>query len=201
MRFKGYGLRLVVWSVSLLCLLFLVSGCGQSGSDSGGDSSDTTQTAGDPYALYNQVQMGQTKEQVDATLGVKPEELASFSYIYTDKDGYGVAVGYSDILSKTNTPVVITKMIYGTKATLYMNAVGKKNEVTDDQVAKITEGMTYAEVKAILGSDGIESSAADNFDGTLKITRLWLKDGVISGVAVNFHGADDNGIVEMVVSL
>lgn len=207
MRFKVNSTGLFILMVSLIGLL-LLSGCGQSGggsgsgsSTSGENTSSTTQNEGDPYGFYNQVQMGQTKEQVDAALGVTPEELATDSYIYTDKDGYAVAVGFSDILSKSGAPEVLSKMIYGTKSAWYMNSVGKKNEITDEQAAKITEGMSYDQVKTILGSDGIENTTMSNYDGTVNITRIWLKDGVISGLALIFKGADGGGTVVQIITV
>jgi hypothetical protein len=207
-RLKMNGPGLFFMSVFVFCMLFLFTSCGQGGStsstgssSSGGDTSSTTQSAGDPYALYNKVQGGQTKEQVDAALGVKSEELTTDNYIYTDADGYGVAVGFSDIMSETNTPVVITKMIYGTKSAWYMNSIGRKNEITDEQAAKITEGMTYDQVKSILGSDGIENSTSYSYDGSLNITRLWLKDGIISGLGLIFNGAGGAGTVVQIVTI
>lgn len=195
MRFKG----LFVLLISLISLLF--SGCGQSGGGSSADSGSGAESQGDPYALYNKVEMGQTKEEVDAALGVTPEELTTDVYIYTDEDGYSVSVGFSTILSDSNTNEVLTKMIYGTKTAEYMNAIGKENEITDEQAAQITQGMTYDEVKTILGSDGIEQSMTNSYGGGVTVTRVWLKDGIISGLSLEFTGTDDSSPVSLIISL
>lgn len=199
MRFKSKGLALFVLLIAVTGLLF--TGCGQSGGSSSSDSSGTAESQGDPYALYNKVEMGQTKEEVDAALGVTPEELTSDIYIYTDEDGYSVSVGFSTILSDNNTAEVLTKMIYGTKTAEYMNSIGRENEITDEQAAQITEGMTYDEVKAILGSDGIEQSMGNTYGGGVTVTRVWLKNGLISGLSLEFMGTDGSSPVTLVVSI
>lgn len=197
MRFKGFALSVLL--ISLISLLF--SGCGQSGGSSSSDGSSDAESQGDPYALYNKVEMGQTKEEVDAALGVTPEELTSDIYVYTDEDGYSVSVGFSTILSDSDTNEALTKMIYGTKTAEYMNAIGKENEITEEQASQITQGMTYDEVKTILGSDGIEQSMSNSYGGGVTVTRVWLKDGIISGLSLEFTGTDGSSPVSLIVSL
>jgi len=197
MRFKSFALSVLL--ISLISLLF--SGCGQSSGSSSSDGSSDAESQGDPYALYNKVEMGQTKEEVDAALGVTPEELTSDIYVYTDEDGYSVSVGFSTILSDSDTNEVLTKMIYGTKTAEYMNAIGKENEITEEQASQITQGMTYDEVKTILGSDGIEQSMSNSYGGGVTVTRVWLKDGIISGLSLEFTGTDGSSPVSLIVSL
>ncbi|WKY48293.1 hypothetical protein Q5O24_02880 [Eubacteriaceae bacterium ES3] len=203
MRFKLKGPGLFFLLISLVSLLFLFTGCGQSDSSSTGssDSNSTAESQGDPYALYNKVEIGQTKEEVDENLGITPEELASDIYIYTDKDGYSVSVSFSTILSDTDTNEVLTKMIYGTKTAEYISSVGKENEITDEQAAQITEGMTYDEVKTILGSDGIEQSMSGAYGGGVTVSRIWMKDGIISGLVLEFMGTEGSSTVDLIISL
>jgi outer membrane protein assembly factor BamE (lipoprotein component of BamABCDE complex) len=204
MRFKLKGPGLFFLLISLVGLLFLFSGCGQSDSTSSTGSSDsntTTESTGDPYALYNKVELGQTKEEVDENLGITPEELASDIYIYTDEDGYSVSVSFSTILSDDNSNEVLTKMIYGSKTAEYISSVGKENEITEEQAAQITEGMTYDEVKTILGSDGIEQTMSGAYGGGVTVNRIWMKDGIISGLVLEFSGTEGSSTVDLIVSL
>jgi len=69
--------------------------------------------------------------------------------------------------------------------------------VTEDQLASITKGMTYEEVKGILGGDGIEIiSMANPLDKTNPINvMIWFNDDE-TGFYVTFIG--DKGTVQSV---
>lgn len=138
--------RLGLLIIFCLSLMVLFTGCSGSGTKGTGNS--------DPYNLYDKVTMGQTKSEVDKTLGVTPEKKDG-TFIYADKDsGFGVQVSYdaSDMVSM--------KAMYHSDESKIAALSGA--EVTKEKGASITAGMTYDEVKNILGSEGLEVVQAAN---------------------------------------
>lgn len=102
------------------------------------------------YDFYNQVAINQTKTEVNNALGVEPVIDADGSYTYTDPStGYSVNVVYS--ASDLVTMKVLLPPVGGGDWFKLAPA-----DVTESQVSSIVEGMTYEEVKNILGSDGLE---------------------------------------------
>lgn len=151
---------------SLVCLglVFILAGCGGSGSNEAANGSK------DPFYFYNQVQLGQPKSEVDAALGVKPEEKEG-TFLYTDdSSGFGVVVTYdaSDMVSM--------KTVNHDDDTKVMDLSDAK--VTEDQLASISKGMTYDEVKSILGSEGLEIIRLTNpvDPNTPATTMIWFND-------------------------
>ncbi|WKY45788.1 hypothetical protein Q5O14_06730 [Eubacteriaceae bacterium ES2] len=102
----------------------------------------------DPFDFYNRVELGETKDQVEADLGVTGV-LSDGTYQYVDEaTGFGVMVVYDS----GNT--VNMKTIYNADETEIMalsDAV-----VTEEQGNSITEGMSYDDVVSLLGTEGIE---------------------------------------------
>lgn len=135
-------------------MIFLITGCSQSNIGSTGKNGNTTAT--DPLKFYNAIKLDQSKADVDKTLGVGTPEKVEESCYYKDPDsGYTVMVMYGD-----NDNVLMKTLIMpkgGAKELAAMN----KATVTADQVANITTGMTYEEVKKILGGDGVEVIRGD----------------------------------------
>jgi hypothetical protein len=102
------------------------------------------------YNFYNKVTLGQAKANVEAALGVVPETNANGESVFYDPgNGYGVSVVYdANNLVTTKTLLVAP----GAAEFLALNNAS----VSESQVAGIKEGMTYDEVKAILGVEGME---------------------------------------------
>lgn len=209
LHFKMNARRLFVFLVGLICLSLLLVACGNDTTDAtpsaepGGEPSNLSedvQVSEEVYDLYNKVQLKQTKEEVDQALGVKAEELTSDTYSYQDENGYGVTIGLSTLFSSTDTNEVFTKMMSGDKWLEYQlqEAFRKENAITDEQAASITEGMTYDEVKATLGSEGVEIALSQQYDGSVEIERAWYKDSVVSLFSINFNGIDGKGTVTTV---
>lgn len=143
------------------------------------------------FEMYNKVSIGMTKAQVDAALGVSPKESTDKTvanhYIYQgSKDVFGVSVLYNEqnkAYSKT--------VIYNTNADI---ASFTSKPVTAEQEGKITEGMTYQEVKEILGGEGVECSitASDKTLSIQGVIRRWANnDG--SSAQVVFTSAEKVG--------
>jgi len=144
------------------------------------------------FDFYNKVQMDQTKAQVDAVLGVAGKagtQLAN-SFTYTDPNtGYGVSVVYGDKNTVTS------------KTLFYLNredlAFLFSKKVTQAQADKITKGMTYDQIKTLLGVDGIEvSSTQIPFnDNKLSSINIWVNpDGSMIQVVLGTDGTSNDAI-------
>ncbi len=213
LKSKMNGRVLFILLVGLLCLGFLLVGCGNGATDAGpsvepsaepsAEANEDPQEQGQVYDFYNKVELGQTKEEVDAVLGVDAEELTPDIHSYENEDGYGVTIGLSTMLSPTDANAVFTKMVSGSKWTEYQLQADfrKENAISDDQAANIIEGMTYDEVKGLLGSEGIEISLSQQYDGSIEVERSWYKDSIVSLFSISFNGTDGNGIVTTVNNL
>ncbi|MBC3796634.1 hypothetical protein [Acetobacterium tundrae] len=108
------------------------------------------------FNFYSQVKMNQFKAEVDDILGAVPEVDEDGLYTYVDTNtGYGVCIAYNDrervTLKGISTPECESELI----------ALGNMS-VTPIQVASIKEGMSYEEVKRILGGAGIEVICVEN---------------------------------------
>jgi len=172
------------WLLAILFflgLVVLVSGC----------SNTTTEKSvnNDPLNFYNKIQLSELKSDVDAALGVVPEEKDG-TFTYTDKStGFGIIVSYDSGKS------VIMKTVYNADESKIM-ALGNAT-VTEDQLASITQGMTYEEVKGILGGEGIEIiSMANPMDKNKPVNvMIWFNDDE-TGFYITFVG--DKGTVQSV---
>lgn len=165
--------RLALFMILCLSLMVLFTGCSSSG------TKDTANS--DPYKFYDKVTMGQTKSDVDKLLGVTPEEQDG-TFIYVDKDsGFGVQVSFdaSDIVSM--------KAIYHPDESKIAALSGA--DVTKEKGAGITEGMTYDEVKNLLGSEGLEVVQAANpaDPNTPVVMMIWFNKNA-TGYYIAFVG-------------
>ncbi|KNZ41551.1 hypothetical protein [Acetobacterium bakii] len=140
----------------------------------------------DPYGFYNKVQLNQTKDEVDSTLDLNTKvDISENAYVYTDEiTGYGVSVSYNSanqVISKT--------IAYPKNADIASLSNAK---VTEDQVAVIAEGMTYNDVKNLLGSDGVEVSRMQNTELNNEPTyiRMWINEDE-TAIMVAFVGNDE----------
>lgn len=159
--------------ISLL-LVLTVAGCGgnSGGSSSGSQSSSSKETV---FEFYDKVQLDQTKEQIDAELGVTPTESTQMEniFVYVNEDtGYGVSVLFNE-----NGLATSKTLFYPTAEEL---AFLTAKAVTQEQADSIPDGATYEEVKTILGEDGIETSATQIpfDDNKVSYIKIWVnKDG------------------------
>lgn len=177
---KNKANYLVFYIVFCLGMVFVLSGCG---------GSATKESNSDPYNFYNQVQLGQPKSEVDAALSVKPETKEG-TFVYKDnKTDFGVVVNYdaSDLVSM--------KTLYHADEKQIMALSHAK--VTEDQLGSITEGMSYEEVKTILGSDGLEIIRLANpvDPNTPTSMMIWFNDDQ-TGFYIAFAG--EKGTVQSV---
>ena len=127
----------------LLILALLLTGCKQAS-----DEPEAKIDPIDPFNFYKQIELGDSKDDVDTLFDVDPIEKEG-SYTYVDPDGsFGVMIVYDS----GNT--VFMKTLYNEDESQIMSLSDAK--VTEDQVDSILEGMSYKEVKSLLGTDGIE---------------------------------------------
>lgn len=160
---------LLAFVVVLVGMTFSLTGCGKQLPEE------------DAYRFYNLIQVGQTRTEVEAALGVIPEESNSeFNYINED-NGFGVTIAY-DANNK-----VTSKTIYNADEDKFLRY--NKSEVSADQKASITQGMTYKQVTDILGSEGLEVSTLENpLDKTTPIyVMIWLNKDK-TGYFISFVG-------------
>ena len=170
--FKNNVNYLVFYIVFCLGMVLVLSGCG---------GSAIKEANSDPFNFYNQVQLGQPKSEVDATLSIKPEEKEGTFIYKDDKTGFGVAINYDA------SNLVSMKTLYHADEKQIMALSHAK--VTEDQLTSITKGITYEEVKTILGSDGLEIiRLANPVDPNTPVsTMIWFNDDQ-TGIYVTFSG-------------
>ncbi|WP_373483206.1 hypothetical protein [Acetobacterium sp.] len=191
--------RLMMVLIVILGILVVASGCFPKGSEKSGDNNSKATNENEKaseastipkigqdqpfYEFYNKVAINQTKEQVDSALGVEPLMDTDGSYLYSDAaTGYTINVFYS--ASGLVTTKVLIVMAAGDEWLKISPAA-----VTESQELKIVEGMTYDEVKSILGSDGLEL-AAMIYPGTkdkILVTLAWVNPD-FSSLNVAFDG-------------
>ena len=156
-------------AIFLLGVVIVLSGC------------DKEVSKDDALNFYNTVQLRETKDEVEAALNGTPKE-SNGEYIYIDADtGFGVSVFYDA------DNLVYTKAVYNADNTKIFALSNAK--VTEDQVASITPGMTYEEVKALLGTDGLETITKVNLNDENNPTSMmiWFNDDN-TGIYIAFYG-------------
>jgi hypothetical protein len=163
------GLSKFLVGFFLLGIVIMLSGCNK----------DVSKV--DSLNFYNTVQLRETKDEVDAALKVTPKKVNG-EYIYIDvNSGFGVSVFYD------TDNLVYTKALYNADNTKIFALSDAK--VTEDQVASITPGMTYEEVKALLGTDGLETITKVNLSDENNPTSMmiWFNDDN-TGIYIAFYG-------------
>lgn len=198
MKRKKLG-QLMLMLIVVLGLLTLVTGCVLNGLDKSDDNDTKTTTDNEAtsevspipkigqnqpfYNFYNKVAINQTKDEVAAALGVEPVMDTDSSYTYNDPaTGFGVNVIYS--ASGLVTTKILMAPVGGGDWIKLSTAI-----VTESQVSSIVEGMTYAEVKSILGGDGLELGAMI-YPGSKEdviYTLMWMNPD-FSSISVAFDG-------------
>jgi hypothetical protein len=177
----------------LLFSLVLLTGCGQTAGkkDSTSQSADKAEenisSSENVSDFFNKVQIGQTKAEVDAALGVTPTSPVEGAFDYVDENGNGVTVIFMERSLGDGSPkVALSKKLIGTEK--YITETPDDQRITEEQAEKIIEGMTYDEVKSILGQDGIVVSEAAGTAGSITTERYWIKPGLASMLSVTFAG-------------
>lgn len=108
------------------------------------------------YSFYNQVELNDTKEDVDKVLAVQAELDGDGLYNYLDPaSAYGVFVGY-DIDNR-----VKTKGIYMPEGPQKLIALSGAR-VREEELQSIHQGMSYDEVVSVLGPGAVEIIATKN---------------------------------------
>lgn len=165
--------------VLILSLVVLLSGCTET----------KDEAVNSPDRFYSQIQLGMEKSQVDSTLGVKPEEKDGTFIYRDDQTDFGVQISYDA------SDLVTSKILYHDNDSAIMGL--SDASVTEDQMASITEGMTYDAVKSLLGSEGTEIiEMANPVDPNNPVVMMiWFNDDQ-TGFYVTFLG--HNGTVKSV---
>lgn len=168
----------------LAALLLMSSGCGENKESGASKASATMEPI---FAMYNKVQLEQTKDQVDTELAVSGEENSNVpnTYYYVDSaTGFGVSVLYDN-----SNKAIGKTVIYNSHKDI---APFCKKSVSKEQTDKIESGMTYDQVNEVLGGEGIEISQTEiSFeDNKLSVIRRWANsDGSCLDV---YFGTDGN---------
>ena len=186
--------------ILIAVLIFTMTGCGESsnhGASTDKESSSASNSSGQPsdslntiFTLYNKVELEQTKDQVDAKLSITGEENSNApnTYSYTDPaTGYGVSVLYDG-----SNAVIGKTVIYESHADI---APFCKKSVSKEQADQITEGMTYDQVKEVLGGDGIEICISELEAGSQEhsVIKRWANsDGSCLDVYFGPDGSVNN---------
>ncbi|TYC83915.1 hypothetical protein FXB42_14810 [Acetobacterium wieringae] len=177
----------------LLCTLVLLTGCGQTtgekgSTDQSADQTEKTISTTDKVSdFFNKVKIGQTKEEVEAALGVTPTSPIEGAFDYVDENGNGVTVIFMERSLGDGSPkVALSKKLIGSEK--YITEATDDQRITAEQAEKITEGMTYDEVKGILGQDGFVVSETEGSGGAITTERYWVKPGIASMLSVTFAG-------------
>lgn len=168
---------LIKFCLVLMFSLLFLTGCNQ---ETG------SRPASDPFDFYNRVELGELKEAVEADLGVTGV-LSDGTYQYVDEaTGFGVMVVYD------SGNAVNMKTIYNADETKIMAL--SDAQVSEEQVANITEGMSYEDVVGILGTDGVEIIQMVNPSDIEKPIHMmiWFNDDN-TGLYVTFLG--EKGLV------
>jgi hypothetical protein len=138
------------------------------------------------FSLYNKVNIGDKKSEVESKLGATGNEAAQNSFVYVDLDtGYAVNVFY------TKGDLVSLKVLIPTKNSTDLIELSKAS-VTSLQVSEIEQGMTLNEVKNKLSGIGIEmlrmSYPGNNENEVYGLA--WInKDGSV--LVVTFDGSNN----------
>jgi len=182
MMSKSKFYQILLLSLVILGMVFALSACSSTQPDTTADNANQEETATDEteapaankiFTFYNAVKLGQTKADVEKVLVVAPEvQSDGTSYFKDAATGYGVMVQYDD------GDKVIVKGLIPPEGAAELVALNKTT-VTADQVAGITPGMTYDEVKKILGGEGVEV-----------IQGISLEDGTTNAYAMAWFNAD-----------
>ncbi|WP_373481691.1 hypothetical protein [Acetobacterium sp.] len=170
-RFKLY----LVMGITIAFILVLAGCSGDSTTSSTAGQSNISRAT--VYDFYDKVQLDQTKEQVDAELGVTPTESSqmenSFTYV-NDDTSFGVSVLFDE-----NGIATSKTLFYSMTEDL---AFLTTKAVTKEQAESIPDGATYDEVKNILGGEGTETSATQIpfEDNKVSYIRVWInQDGTM----------------------
>lgn len=165
--------------IFFLGLVILFPGCSNTATEKSGNS--------DPLTFYNKIQISELKSDVDNVLGVIPTEKDG-TFTYKDnRNGFGVVINYD------SGNRVLLKTVYNADES---NVMALSNAtVAENQLASITPGMTYEEVKGILGGEGTEVvSMANPMDKNNPINvMIWFNDDG-TGFYITFVG--DKGTVQ-----
>lgn len=163
--------------------LFTFAGC------SAGKAALTPAVSQDTiFALYNKVELNQSKDKIDSVLAIAPVPATDMEipngnkiYKYCDsKTDFGVSVLYD----KNNKSVTKT-VIYESHSCI---APFCKKAVTKEQSNQIKRDMTYDQVKTLLGGEGIEVCRTLS-DGEQSVDRRWANsDG--SCIQIGFKAND-----------
>ncbi|WKY48963.1 hypothetical protein Q5O24_06500 [Eubacteriaceae bacterium ES3] len=177
--------------ILLMTVVLLMSGCDGNSSETAIESSETTIASSEiVYEFYDRIQFGQSKEDVDASLQVTPEENTGIenSYTYVNEEtGFGVSALFDEdglLISKT--------LFYPSHKDL---AFLTSKTVTEDQADSIPVGSTYDEIVNILGCDGtqIDATQIPFEDNQISYIYVWVNpDGSLLQAVILTDGTTNN---------
>lgn len=165
---------------SLLALAFtataLLAGCG-----SGGSAPESSVPADNrtPYERFEAVEVGMTIEEAEKAGGFEAENNAINTYIVNFDDCtltlYVPAEGSTDIIGRS------------------INLSAPEGTLSQEQAFAVQPGMTYDEVKELIGSPGFLWREFDS-QGVKKTTYNWCGESFVDTIDVTFT---DNVVSEI----
>jgi hypothetical protein len=187
---------IIMFAIVISGLLILNTGCSKKNAETSSQIVNATTSSSDAqqkdilnnkiFSLYNKVNIGDKKSEVESKLGATGNEAAQNSFVYVDLDtGYAVNVFY------TKGDLVSLKVLIPTKNSTDLIELSKAS-VTSLQVSEIEQGMTLNEVKNKLSGIGIEmlrmSYPGNNENEVYGLA--WInKDGSV--LVVTFDGSNN----------
>lgn len=138
----------------ILIIMVMASGCrsggDQSSNTSGSDSQQEDVSDNAIFDLYNQIKLNDKKADIEKSLGAAGNTSAEGSYVYLDPDtGYAVNVFFDA------EDLVTLKVLIPTTGARELIEISNAS-VTQEQAAKINQGMTRSKVKSALTGVGVE---------------------------------------------
>ena len=152
-KIKKFKLLPLVLAVFMLAGVF--AGCDSdsksSKSSKSSDEKASSVSKETVFEYYNKVEIGMTKEKVDSALGVSGKSSSQLEglFLYTnEKTSYGVSVLFDD-----KNSVMAKTLLYPDREDIAPLCTKK---FTQEQSDSIKNGMSYDDVKKLVGEDGIE---------------------------------------------
>lgn len=172
---KKFKLLPLVLAIFMLAGIF--AGCDSDSKSSKSSKSSNEKSSGvskeTVFEFYNKVEIGMTKEKVDSALGVSGKHSSQlgglFDYL-SEKTGYGVSVLFDD-----KNSVMAKTLLYPDREDI---APLFTKKFTQEQSDNIKDGMSYDDVKKLVGEDGAEINETQIAfdDNKSSYIYIWVND-------------------------
>ena len=171
--------------VAALLVMSFAGGCGNTNQNTDTtQQTQQTQVVQTAYDKFEKVPMRATYDQVKQILGVDGQPVASNTIGNVTTESFNFFVGSDRIYMTFQNGKLSTKQVFTVKPC--------DKKITLDQFNKIQMGMTYDQVKQILGCDGVVWMQTQYSYGYASKSMVWLNN---NGEDARI-GFDNNGVVK-----